>query len=288
MIKLGNREIGYINEKQDINDYMNFIVKEEKDIAFIDLKEPIEYKLQLVNRKSKNNEEEIKKHIKNNIDIQYTTYAITYKGKNLSYLSTMEEAEKVIADLEKKNTNTKQVGILQVYSNDYNEIKPESIKDITKKVGKKINNDKKTSTVRVAKTKSSNIKGISFKVKPLNGVITSRYGNRNSPGGVGSTNHKGLDIAAKAGTTIKASSSGTIKFAGYKGNYGKLVIIDCGNGVETYYAHCSKLYVEKGQQVSPGNKIAAVGSTGIATGSHLHFEIRVNGTSVNPQRYVYR
>lgn len=102
MIKLGNREIGYINEKQDINDYMNFIVKEEKDIAFIDLKEPIEYKLQLVNRKSKNNEEEIKKHIKNNIDIQYTTYAITYKGKNLSYLSTMEDAEKVIADLKKK------------------------------------------------------------------------------------------------------------------------------------------------------------------------------------------
>ena len=71
------------------------------------------------------------------------------------------------------------------------------------------------------------------------------------------------------------------------GGYGNLVIIDHGNGIETYYGHCSKIYVKAGQSVTAGTKIAAVGSTGRSTGNHLHFEIRQNGTQINPQKYVY-
>ncbi len=72
------------------------------------------------------------------------------------------------------------------------------------------------------------------------------------------------------------------------GGYGNLVVISHGNNIETYYGHCSKIYVKKGQTVSSGDVIAAVGSTGLSTGNHLHFEIRKNGNQINPQKYVYK
>ena len=87
---------------------------------------------------------------------------------------------------------------------------------------------------------------------------------------------------------VHQAAEGTIKYAGWMGGYGNLVIISHGNGVETYYGHCSKIYVKKGQEVTAGDTIAAVGSTGYSTGNHLHFEIRKDGTQVNPQKYVYK
>ena len=142
--------------------------------------------------------------------------------------------------------------------------------------------------VAVAKlVKESNVNGIEFSVRPVTGTITSRYGKRSSPGGIGSTNHKGLDIAASAGTPIYAVAAGTVTFSGSRGELGNLVIVNHGNGVETYYGHCSKLKVSKGQKVNAGDKIALVGQTGSATGPHLHLEIHINGKVVNPQKYVY-
>ena len=132
-----------------------------------------------------------------------------------------------------------------------------------------------------------NVNGIKFTVKPITGIITSRFGYRSSPGGIGTTNHKGLDIGAPGGTKIYATAPGTVEYSGYKGSFGKLVIINHGNGVKTYYAHCSSLKVSSGQKVEAGANIALVGRTGVATGNHLHFEVRVNGTSVNPQNYIY-
>ena len=76
--------------------------------------------------------------------------------------------------------------------------------------------------------------------------------------------------------------------AGNSGGYGNLVIIDHGNGVSTYYGHCSRIYVSEGQEVTAGDTIAAVGSTGYSTGNHLHFEIRFNGEQVNPETYIYQ
>ena len=116
--------------------------------------------------------------------------------------------------------------------------------------------------------------------RPVSGVLTSRYGYR-----WGRT-HTGIDIGAPTGTSIKAASSGTVTFAGWKGSLGNLVVLSHGNGIQTYYGHCSKLLVSAGQKVSAGQLIAKVGSTGRSTGSHLHFEIRVNGSSINPQGYI--
>ena len=124
-------------------------------------------------------------------------------------------------------------------------------------------------------------------VLPVEGTVTSRMGTRANPTGRGSDNHTGIDIAAPGGTPIQAAKDGTVKFAGNRGDgYGNLVIIDHGDGTETYYAHASALHVQPGQQVKAGDVVAAVGTTGNSTGNHLHFEIRQNGTPIDPAPYI--
>jgi murein DD-endopeptidase MepM/ murein hydrolase activator NlpD len=114
---------------------------------------------------------------------------------------------------------------------------------------------------------------------PVNGVVTSGFGWR------WGRMHEGIDIAAPTGTGIRAAASGTIIYAGYMGGYGNLVVIDHGNGLATAYAHQSAIYIGGGS-VSQGTVIGAVGSTGSSTGPHLHFEVRVNGTAVDPMGYL--
>ena len=121
---------------------------------------------------------------------------------------------------------------------------------------------------------------------PTSGRITSYFGGRSSPGGIGSTNHKGIDIAAPKGTPVYASDGGTVTYAGWMSGYGYLVRIDHGNGYVTYYGHNSSLLVSVGQHVYKGQQIARVGSTGNSTGNHCHFEIRYNGVAKNPLNYL--
>jgi murein DD-endopeptidase MepM/ murein hydrolase activator NlpD len=125
-------------------------------------------------------------------------------------------------------------------------------------------------------------------VLPVNGRLTSSYGRRKSPFNGRNVMHSGLDIGAPHGTPIRATADGVVKFAGRKGPLGLLVIINHNNGLETYYAHCSKLLKKKGARVSRGDKIALVGSTGRSTGAHVHYEIRRNGNTVNPKEYVLK
>ena len=116
--------------------------------------------------------------------------------------------------------------------------------------------------------------------------ISSEFGGRKSPGGIGSTNHKGRDYAAPSGSPIYASASGTVVTAGYNVARGNYVVISHSGGLSTLYQHCSALYVSVGQSVSAGQNIAAVGNTGYSTGPHLHFEVWVNGTPVDPRLYL--
>lgn len=119
---------------------------------------------------------------------------------------------------------------------------------------------------------------------PVQGTITSPFGYRYI---FGETNfHRGLDIAAPMGTAINAAADGTVTFAGVRGTYGNLVVITHDNGFVTYYAHCSKLLVEAGDQVTQGTPIAAVGSTGRSTGPHCHFEVRYQNEPVDPLAYL--
>lgn len=118
---------------------------------------------------------------------------------------------------------------------------------------------------------------------PVRGTITSYFGYR----WIGyRDNHLGLDIGCPYGTTIKAADGGEVTWAGWKGSYGNLVIITHDNGQQTYYGHNSSLLVSVGQRVYQGQAIAKAGATGNATGPHCHFEIRINGTVVNPLKYL--
>ena len=129
------------------------------------------------------------------------------------------------------------------------------------------------------------VNGIYLETTPINGTVTSRFGSIES---VRYGAHTGLDIAAASGTPIKAAAGGTIEYASWMGSYGNLVIVSHGNGIKTYYAHCSKIYAKVGQKVKAGDIISAVGSTGNSTGSHLHLEIRIKGVAINPQKYLYK
>ena len=119
-------------------------------------------------------------------------------------------------------------------------------------------------------------------IKPCGGRFSSGYGYRPSL----RDTHTGVDYAASVGTKIWAADGGTVIWAAQKGNYGKYIIIDHGNGYTTYYCHCSKLLVSKGDKVAQGDIIANVGKTGRVTGPHLHFEVRYKGKPQNPLKYV--
>ena len=118
------------------------------------------------------------------------------------------------------------------------------------------------------------------------GRISSYFGGRKSPGGIGSTNHKGIDIAVPRGTPIYAADGGTVTYSGWMSGYGYLVQIDHGNGYVTRYGHNSSLTVSVGQHVYKGQQVARAGSTGNSTGNHCHFEVRYNGVAKNPLNYL--
>jgi murein DD-endopeptidase MepM/ murein hydrolase activator NlpD len=114
---------------------------------------------------------------------------------------------------------------------------------------------------------------------PVSGVVTSGFGWR------WGRMHEGIDISAPTGTAVRAAASGSVVYAGWLGGYGQLVVVDHGNGLATAYAHLSSIWIGGGS-VSQGQGVGAVGCTGSCTGPHLHFEVRVNGSAVNPMGYL--
>jgi murein DD-endopeptidase MepM/ murein hydrolase activator NlpD len=121
---------------------------------------------------------------------------------------------------------------------------------------------------------------------PVAASITSRFGPRVHPILGYRRFHSGMDFGASYGSTIRAADSGRVIFSGWYGGYGNAVIIDHGGGLTTLYAHSSRLLVREGQTVQRGQSIAAVGSTGLSTGPHLHFEVRRNGSPVDPAQFL--
>lgn len=123
-------------------------------------------------------------------------------------------------------------------------------------------------------------------IKPSNGSYGSPFGMRYHPIRKRQKMHNGVDIRATNRSQISAAASGVVFSSGWISGYGNTVVIDHGSGISTLYAHASALYVKKGQRVVAGDRIAAVGTTGLSTGPHLHFEVRKNGKPVNPRPYL--
>ena len=139
------------------------------------------------------------------------------------------------------------------------------------------------STVIKKGVKNPYYSGVAFLLAPVTGgCVTSVFGEARN-----TSYHKGIDIAKPAGESVKCALDGIVTFAGYNyGGYGNLVIIQHEDNMETYYAHLSDIYVSQGQSINEGDIIGAVGSTGYSTGPHLHFELRVGGTPVDPMGYI--
>jgi len=139
--------------------------------------------------------------------------------------------------------------------------------------------------VRVGTKKAVSRSGSNFGV--VNGSrISSAFGYRIHPVSGEKIFHKGIDIAASQGTPVYAYANGTVIYAGWKSGYGNFIAIDHGGGMVTRYGHLSAIYVSVGQRVAVRQKIGAVGSTGVSTGPHLHFEVLINGEYTNPQNYL--
>lgn len=296
-VTINGEAIGYVTNKYEIEEEINnYIESEEEGVAFRNLEVETEYEPKFVSNQSSNKEEVLEK-IKENISTTYTAYGITIDDEIKTYVGTEEEADKIVADLqdEYKDKLALNIGVKQIFEKEKIDTVEETVaisklktENIDVKVAQIEEEAKKAEEAKKEeessnKTTTTNNKVV-VAVRPISGgKITSRFGERSS---VRSSAHTGLDLAAPTGTTIKAAASGKVIFAGYKGSYGYMIKIECDNGYEMWYAHCSKLYVSAGVRVSAGDKIAAVGSTGNSTGSHLHFEIRKNGKALNPQNYL--
>lgn len=275
-VSIDGEHIGYVQNKElveyKINEMLN--LEGKNNVAFVDCNLP-SFSLAFVNNNTQINEDDVIAKIEENTKITYKYYAVTLNGKQKSVVDSLEEAENLVADMKEKYEDIKfTIGINELYTQDLNEYNTVDITVATQNINKELK-----------AIDDASVNGVYLAQKPISGIITSRFGSRES---IRSFAHNGLDIAAPLGTDIKSACDGTVSFAGYNGSYGNLVIVDCGNGVQIYYGHCSKLYVSVGDSVTAGDVIAAVGSTGNSTGNHLHFEIKIDGVSVNPQNYIYK
>lgn len=185
-------------------------------------------------------------------------------------------------NIEKQAKEKQQANLaLEARRKDY-EKKIEELEETSKEIEKHIQK-----LVAERSAKGVVVKGGTGKfIWPLQGRITSRYGYRRSPFSRRTQMHTGLDIANSHGTPIKAADGGEVIFSGWWGGYGKAVIIDHGKGLSTVYAHMSRIYVQKDQQMDKGQVVGLVGSTGYSTGPHLHFEVRKNGATQNPTKWL--
>jgi murein DD-endopeptidase MepM/ murein hydrolase activator NlpD len=121
---------------------------------------------------------------------------------------------------------------------------------------------------------------------PVAGTLRSAFGGRPDPFSGEGEFHTGIDISAPKGTPVHVTADGVVETADWSGSYGKLIVVNHGNGIETYYAHLSQMLVLPGEEVRAGQVIALSGGTGRVTAPHLHYEVRISGTPVNPWRYL--
>ena len=223
-----------------------------------------------------NNKKTLTEQVKSHVDITYNQYELKIlKDGSIYYFKTEQEA----------NSFKEQIGEeVEISKTEVRTLDNITTKEVLDKKIAKLKEEKEAETIRVASVTSRS--GINRKSNsgtlPIvsYSYISSYYRSASRP------SHTGVDFAATKGTSILAYKSGTVTRASWNGNYGMCIEIQHSNGEKTRYAHCSGYNVSVGQSVSQGQVIGYVGSTGNSTGPHLHFEIMINGSFVNPLNYI--
>jgi murein DD-endopeptidase MepM/ murein hydrolase activator NlpD len=209
--------------------------------------------------------------------------------RGLSELASFDDSLRVIHDLESLPGDVREAGVGGPLTNITHMIKfgrDKKVDDLELALRQAQLQRDSFNDIISAQTRTSHIFNHTPAIKPCAGHICSGFCWRRNPIFGGVQFHKGVDIAIPTGAPIVAPADGIVTFAGMKGGYGYCVFVKHGYGFETRYGHCSALTVHEGQQVKRGDIIAHVGATGWATGPHLHYEVLVGGTHVDPEQYI--
>ena len=293
-VTLGDKFLGYTSDKSELQSKINEYIKsgDSQTVAFVEIDDLPNYKMCLLKKGLTANDDEIFESVISTGTPYYKYYAILENGAEKCYVQTYEESEAIINSLKEKNSDNKDaVSYIVKYDTQLSDFSNIETAVASLYVDPPVNSKvpKTTTTGRNTIVYKNSSLGLAMIQQPVFGSITSRFGVSSR---IRVSTHTGLDIATSSGTPVIPIASGKVTYAGYKGSYGNLVIIDHGinaNGqkIESYYAHNSRLNVSVGDQVNENSIISFVGSTGNSTGPHLHLEIRINGTPVNPQIYLY-
>ena len=203
-----------------------------------------------------------------------TNFSEIYNNLKNGILSLLPKENNEVVNVE-ENNNTQ---------NEQNNELQNSIGGAVEENSNEVSNEEVEPKQELSQTEQDiiNVKNTTTFIKPVEGVISSKFGNRETATGNVPKNHTGTDIAANLGTKIKSATNGEIVLASEEGDYGKHLKIQIGE-VSIIYAHCNNLYVKQGDMVAQGQEIAEVGSTGNSTGPHLHFEIRYQERKIDPE-----
>ena len=280
-------KLGYVENRSKFEEKITKHIREYtgKNVESVSLNEEPSYELKFIERSTDTNEEEIISKLQEEAIINYKYYEVALNENEKIYLNTQEEAEEVVKEIN-ETTAEKEIKldlkINEIITENTDQILAESV-EIAKET---LLPEVEVEVEKIEEERNAPVvNGIKLAVHPVSGTISSRFGVRSR---IRSSTHTGLDIACPTGTPIKVVSEGTVSSVTSGGAYGNLIKVSHENGVETWYAHCSKIYAKQGQTVKAGDVIAAVGTTGNSTGPHLHLEIRIDGIAINPQQYLYK
>lgn len=303
MVEMGGVELGLVNDKdkfeKDVKDTLENL---EEPVVSAKLQENPKYSLRLVDKDDIDVDDNyVFAKVEEKIEKTYRYYNIKEDDKLLAKVSTKEERDNLLKELE-EGKQVKDLKVEEEETKEYYIISYEEAKQLASTNVDNIENEKKSKLAKekIEKRNTNIVKNIrrggtvsassSSNASAMLGSLSFRRplnSSRVSAGYLGYPGHRGIDFPSPQGTPVMAAESGTVTTVMYSNkSYGNRVIIDHGNGISTLYGHNSTIGVSLGQKVSKGQTIAGVGSTGNSTGNHVHFEIRINGKPINPTSYV--
>ena len=303
MVEMGGVELGLVNDKdkfeKDVKDTLENL---EEPVVSAKLQENPKYSLRLVDKDDIDVDDNyVFAKVEEKIEKTYRYYNIKEDDKLLAKVSTKEEKDNLLKELEEAK-QVKDLKVEEEQTKEYYIISYEEAKQLASTNVDNIENEKRSKLAKekIEKRNTNIVKNIrrggtvsassSSNASAMLGSLSFRRplnSSRVSAGYLGYPGHRGIDFPSPQGTPVMAAESGTVTTVMYSNkSYGNRVIIDHGNGISTLYGHNSTIGVSLGQKVSKGQTIAGVGSTGNSTGNHVHFEIRINGKPINPTSYV--